>query len=144
MAAYTILGCSHDEDLYFCNFLSKRIVKVDPAVSVDFEILLEVDYLQKLKKLTEVNGGELYTHKASHIVLRNGGYVGDIIALIRIAVTEYGIHDAEIANTIAFRRSCNEETERLLCESGRSSVFMEFKDESSKGGIQFDKLVIEL
>jgi hypothetical protein len=104
MTHFYVLGASTDEDSYFCEHLTKRIAKIDKNVTIEFELLLEVDYLRKLKELTVKFGGDLYTHDLNHLVLKNGEYVGGAMAMINLAKNRYGIEDAEIANTIVFGR----------------------------------------
>ena len=141
MPNFLVVGCVNDPESFFCQFLCKRILKLDETLSLEFDICLEVDYSRKLKKLTQMYGGGLYTHKGSHLVLQDGQYIGDIVALIQYATEKYEIADAEVANTQAFERSATEETERLYRESGRKLVFIEFGESF---GASYDKLIIEL
>lgn len=128
--SFYVIGASNDEDTYFCHHLAKRIAKIAPHITVEFELLLEIDYSIKLKKLTETVGRDLYTHKATHLVLRNGNtYVGGAMAMISIAKNEFGIADAEIANNIVFNRMCKDETLRLLAELGNPCVYIQFGED---------------
>jgi hypothetical protein len=148
MTHFYVLGASTDEDSYFCEHLTKRIAKVDKNVTIEFELLLEVDYLRKLKDLTLKFGGDLYTHDLNHLVMKNGDtYIGGAMAMINLAKNRYGIEDAEIANTIVFGRMKKDETTKLLAKLGHSCVFMEFNEDPSSGArspAQFGRIVIEL
>lgn len=148
MTSFLVIGSSSDDDTFFCEHLVKRIAKVDKSVTVQFELMLEVDYQLRLKDLTVRIGGDLYTHTATHLVLRDGTtYIGAAMDLIKLANKRYGIEDAEIANTIVFGKAKVEETRRLLRELGHKCAYIEFNEDPTgtvRSPALFGKIIIEL
>jgi hypothetical protein len=147
MPKFYIVGASYDPDTYFCHHLSKRIAKQVEDIHIEFQVMLELDYIKLLNELRKSLGGGLYTHKVAHLVMKDNEYVGNALALIKMAVKDYGIGDAEIANNFIFDRLCRDETRRLIVENGRPCVFLEFKEESldaNKRMVEFGKVIIEL
>ena len=155
---FKIIGASHDPNVYYCKHLAERIMNLNSDnssnVTIDFAIYLEIEYLPQLQKIKTICGGGAYGHKALHIVVRDGIYIGDIKAFIELAKYEYGIEDADIANDIAFNRYSREETLNILSANGRKTVFLDFaadakkkkgtKDQSDEDIPKYGKVVIEL
>jgi hypothetical protein len=102
----------------------------------------EVDFLMEMSKLRQSKGGPYLSHSALHIVHRDGSFIGDIKALIQLAVNEYNIRDASIASRAAFNRSVREETNKLLLKN-RDYVFLEF-GEASNDKVSLGKVLIEM
>ena len=132
MTIFKIIGASHDPNVYYCRHLVERIINIDNSVTIDFSVYLEIEYFTQLEKLKSICGGGSYGHKALHIVVRDGIYIGDIKSFIEIVKNEYYIEDADIANDIAFNRYSREETLNLLMKNGRKAVFLDFAADTKK------------
>ena len=119
--------------------------------SVSFDVVvetfLEVDYIKKLMGLKEQFGGIMLTHEATHVVIFDGVYLGDLSKMITFS-QKWGIEDAEFGNTILFNRLAREEFAAKMLQTGRPIVFMEFADGSLKKQEtpppEYGKIVIEL
>lgn len=67
--------------------------------------------------------------------------------LVDVAIRDYGIEDAEIANTMQFQREAKERSLDAIKATGHPTVYMEFFKTSQKEGEEdesFGKVVIEL
>lgn len=66
--------------------------------------------------------------------------------LVEIAIKEYGIEDAEIANTMQFAKEAISKTSEAIKLNGRPAVFFELLEESTNGREDevYGKIVIEL
>lgn len=102
--------------------------------------MLEVDYIAKIDKYRQSHGGSFFSFHATNCVIRNNKLLGSLEELIPIAINEYGIDDAEIANTKAFDRESVSKTLELLKQSGHDAVFLEYY----QGEDVFGKIVVEL
>jgi hypothetical protein len=47
-------------------------------------------------------------YQQTHLILRNKEILGDIQGLLKAAMSEYNIEDAEVANTVVFNRLVRE------------------------------------
>jgi hypothetical protein len=144
-----VLGSVHNPDTYFARHVCQRIGKVFPDVSVDIDICLELDYVKKFRALRNKYGGGLYTHDLTYVVLRDDGvYVGDVMALVKLANTDFGITDAEIVNQVVFDKYAREETMKMIEENGKTVVAISFAlyDRMSPDEIikEYGKVLIEL
>lgn len=77
-----------------------------------------------------------------HIVFRNGEYIGDVKALIQIAIHDFDIKDASISSRSLFSRMVKDETE-VYYKKTRHYIFMKFADENNEKSV-YGKIVIEL
>ena len=123
---FKIFGSSGDTDTFFSQHVANRIVELSPGVTLITEIFLELDYIKKLNELKPVYGNKMYGHKSTHLIIRDDEFIGSLMDLIKIAVDEYGIEDAEIANVLFFEKNCKEETTKLLQKNGNQAAFLEF------------------
>lgn len=146
MSCYRVFGSVHDPDLYFSRHIVERIRKVDESVTLSFEGVLELDFQVELDNLKTHQPGDLHNYSFCHIVLRDDKVVGSLMDLVDIAIKEYGIEDAEIANTMLFQKEAIVQTSDALKSNGRPAVFLELFETSSTGREDevFGKVVIEL
>eukprot|EP01041_Mallomonas_annulata_P007251 gene7251-14787_t len=145
MSVISIFGATFDRDLYFSRHIMNRIVNKGGDFNIEFEELLEIDYLARIKELQISKGGGFYSHQANHCVLRDGEYIGDITYIISLATNQYGIEDAEICNISLFEKMGMESTLQALKASGHAAVFLEIgKDATEKPSDPIGKIVIEL
>ena len=116
-------------------------------MTVSFEGMLELEFQSKLEKLKLERPGDLHDYSYCHICLRDDKIIGSLMDLVEIAITEFGIEDAEIANTMQFAKEAEAKTSELLKQNGRPAVFLELYETSKKANREdelFGKLVIEL
>lgn len=113
-------------------------------MSVSFEALLEIDFQRYLESLKEQFPGDLHSYLHRHIVLKDGKVVGGLMDLVELAIQEFGIDDAEIANTMQFEREAKERSLALILESGNPAVFFEIYQKHDAEDIFLGKIVIEL
>lgn len=104
---------------------------------------MEVDFIIRMKELRKELGGPYFTHNYGHCVRLNGEYVGYLMDLTRLAVAEYKVFDAEVANMVAFQNVAKEESEQFARSSGRPTVFIDFSGEDSAGP-KYGRIVLEL
>ena len=109
--------------------LQKISSKVD--CKIEMNVMFEVDFLIKIHEFTKQHS-KLMHHKGNSLVFRNGEPIGNTLAFIELAKTEYNIEDAEAANTVVYNRFVRETSERMLKERGHPVVYMEFADSGSK------------
>ncbi|CAM9402450.1 unnamed protein product, partial [Ectocarpus fasciculatus] len=123
----------------------QRIVRTNPdaKVSVVFQQMMEVDFIIRMKELRKEHGGAYFTHNYGHCVRLNGEYVGYLMDLTRLAVSEYNVFDAEVANMITFQNVAKEETENLCKSLDRPVVFFDFVSDDSSGPA-YGRVIIEL
>ena len=105
---------------------------------MEFEAILE--------KLKNEQPGDLFGYSFCHICIRDGKVIGSLMDIVEIAITEFGIEDAEIANTMQFGKEAIAKTSEALARNGRPAVFLELFESSNndREDEQFGKLVIEL
>lgn len=116
-------------------------------VQINFTVVLEVDYINRLQQLKDKYGGGLYGHSSSrlHVVLRNGQYIGGLKEMKQLAEKEYGFDDAEVGAENVFNRHSREETANLLLASGRKSVYLDIScTGKGKATVPFGRILIEL
>jgi cyclophilin family peptidyl-prolyl cis-trans isomerase len=106
--------------------------------------LLEIDFQLSLESFKGNSSGDLYNYVHRHIVLKNGIVVGSLMDLVEVAIQEFGIEDAEIANTMQFEREAKERSLALIKETGNSSVFLDVLQVQDQEDILLGKIVIEL
>jgi cyclophilin family peptidyl-prolyl cis-trans isomerase len=109
--------------------------------------MLEIDFMQLVQEKKVSSGGKYFTHKELYAVERNGELVGDLMALIDIATKEFGMEDAEIANTILFEKQAKIETAKLITARSHPSVTLQFTDSEPIGKedpVEYAKIVVEL
>ena len=114
------------------------------GINLEFSSMLEIDYLSKLIQLRKSKGGGFYGHKANHVILKDGEYVGDLFSLIEIAIKDYGIEDAEIANAALFDRMATDNLLKAAKGTGRPTVFLDLRIEGVNGYEPLGTLFIEL
>lgn len=158
---FEIYGASTDVDTYLAESLAQKLSKDtndrtngETVIEVVFSSYLEIDYVRKMKELERQYGGALLTHKATHVVLRDGKYVGTVEKLKEIAVREFHVDDIEhFGNTIVLNRQSREDYQAAIFKSGRPTVFLDFADgykgkrgeeESLAPPPQYGRIVIEL
>jgi len=145
---FKVYGSSGDSDTFFATYVAERIAAISPNTTVFSVISLEIDYFRKLEELKPEYGPDIYGHTATHLVIRDGTLVGSLMSLIKIAMEEFGIEDAEIANVLIFEKKCKEETARLLSRTGHPAAFLEFSRAERFGDEDsphvFGKVIIEL
>lgn len=145
MSRFIIFGSSFDSDLYFSRHVANRIFSKIDGLTLDFEAILEIDYIERLNVLRSSKGGGFYGHKSMHCILRDGEYLGDIMTLLDVAVTEFAIEDAEIANAAFFEKLGRDETSKLINALPNPVVFLDLsKERSGNDSEKLGALLIEL
>jgi len=147
MSSWKVVGSSSDPDTYFCRYLVGRMVKAEEGSSIEFVNMLEVDFLEFIATMRLEKGGGYFTYKENFVVERNGEFLGDLMTLVNVANKEFGMEDAEIANTILFEKNAIEETQRLITERSHPSVTLTFKDAEGIGKedpVEYGKITVEL
>lgn len=146
MSTFRVIGSVHDPDLYFTRHIITRIQKVDEKVKLLFEGVLELQFESILDELKKEKPGDLFRYSFCHICIRDGEVVGSLMDVVEIAITEFGIEDAEIANTMQFGKEAIAKTSEALRQNGRPAVFLElFKSSNNdREDEEYGKLVIEL
>lgn len=132
---FEVYGSNGDTDTYLAESLAQKISKdcgtADDEITVIFEAFLEVDFVRKLKDLERQYGGSMLLHKATHVIIRDGVYLGTFGALKALAVSEYKIEDMEhFGNTIVVNRRSREEFQACVLAVGRPCVYIDFVDGS--------------
>lgn len=158
---FEVYGSSTDVDTYLCESLCQKLSRDtsertngETVIEVVFSSYLEIDYVRKMRELERQYGGALLTHKETHVVLRDGQYLGGVDRLKEVAVREFFVEDIEhFGNTIVLNRQSREDYQAALLKSGRPAVFLEFADghKSKRGAAedgshapQYGRIVIEL
>lgn len=147
MSVWNIVGASSDADLYFCKQLAVRITNTSEGGSIKFVNMLEVEFLDYMTRIKVEKGGAYCTYTHLHIVERDGVLVGDLMSLVNIAMTEFNMDDAEIANTILFEKSAQEETLRLIKQNNHTACYLKFQAAEGIGKedpLEYGEIVIEL
>eukprot|EP00607_Mallomonas_marina_P004633 CAMPEP_0182428188 /NCGR_PEP_ID=MMETSP1167-20130531/21319_1 /TAXON_ID=2988 /ORGANISM="Mallomonas Sp, Strain CCMP3275" /LENGTH=257 /DNA_ID=CAMNT_0024610923 /DNA_START=171 /DNA_END=941 /DNA_ORIENTATION=+ len=145
MSTFTVFGATFDSELYFCRHIVNRIVGKNDNTILDFDPMLEIDFITRLNELRSTKGGGYYRHSSSHCVIRDGEYLGDIVNLIDIATNEYGIDDVEIANTHIFEAAAKEDTDRAVKQTSHPAVYLQLgTDKFEKESEPLGTVVIEL
>ena len=105
---------------------------------MEFQVLLD--------DLKKEQPGDLFNYAFCHICIRDGKIIGSLMDLVEIAITEFGIEDAEIANTMQFGKEAIVKTSEAIKLNGRPAVFLELFETSTNGREDevYGKLVIEL
>jgi len=141
----TIFGSTCDADLYFAQYIANRISGKSENVTVEFESMLEIDYISRILKLRQSHGGNFYSHKLNHIILINGEYFGDLMKLMKMAVEQYDIDDAEIANTVTFQRAAEQNTVLAVKGTTHPAAYINLALENvTKQAPKLGRIVIEL
>lgn len=148
LISFTIIGCANDPDLYYCRDLVKQaepvIAEQGHTVSLISDMMLEVDWLQRLEEFKQEGQSQFYKHKAHYVILRDGVYLGTIDELIEFVQAEYS-HNLESVNynTNGYVTSAFEETSRLLKSTG--AVYLKFVLKADeKEPVPLEKIVIQL
>ncbi len=147
MSVWTVVGATSDIDTYFCNHICCRFAKAVPGNTVKFQTMLEVDFLDYMTQIRLKKGGPYHTCKDLYVVERDGVYVGGLMTLVDIAVNEFGMEDAEIANTMMFEKTGIAETKKFLDARKHGAVHISFTAAEAVGKedpLEYGKLVIEL
>lgn len=105
--------------------------------------MMEVDYLVKMKELKKEKGGPYFTHNYGHCVRLNGEYVGYLMDLTRLAIKDFNVHDAEVANMQTFQNVAKTESEAFCKSLGKATCYLDFVSDS-KGGPNYGRVVVEL
>jgi len=117
-------------------------------VEVVFNAYLEIDYIKKIKALQKESGGAYYHHTATHLVILDGKYLGDINKLGAWAVENKYIDEIGEGNQVVHNRLSREEFTHCITErGGKRVVFLEFADGSphvDETTPDYGKVVIEL
>lgn len=143
MSTFTIFGASYDAELYFSHHVAKRIADKSPGTYIEFNVMLEIDYLNRMKALRVEKKGNFYSFRSNYCVMRDGLLLGTLDDLVEVAIKEFGIVDAEIANEAMFGRMSNEETVKAVRAAGHPVVYLEiYKEETDPG--MMGTLIIEL
>jgi peptidyl-prolyl cis-trans isomerase-like 6 len=142
---FEVFGRVDDPDLYFAHHVANRIVRTNPDdnISVVFKQLMEVDYIIRMKELRKEIGGAYFTHNYGHCVRLNGEYVGYLMDLTKLAVDEYKVFDAEVANQLTFQGIAKTESENFCKSLPRPCVFLDFVSDDATGP-SYGKVVVEL
>lgn len=142
---FEVFGRVDDPDLYFAHHVANRIVRTNPDdnIKVSFKQMMEVDFIIRMKELRKQNGGAYYTHNYGHCVQLNGEYIGYLMDLTRLAVAEYKVFDAEVANMLTFQSIAKTETESFCKSLPRPTVFFDFVSDD-KLGPAYGRIVVEL
>jgi hypothetical protein len=112
---------------------------------VEVEVLFEIDYIIRLEQLRKKYPGVTY-YKLNYLVIHNGEIVGDMNAMINLALNTYNIETAEASNTVIYNRAIRETGFSLINNRGRPVISMEFLDAGSKpsDAIKLGTVLIEL
>jgi cyclophilin family peptidyl-prolyl cis-trans isomerase len=115
-------------------------------VNVTFDAMLEIDFQLALESFKTQFSGDLFGYHHRHIVLKDGKIVGGLMELVEVAIQEFRIDDAEVANTMQFQREAKERSLALMQESGQPAVYFElFQKNAGEGEDQsFGRIVIQL
>jgi cyclophilin family peptidyl-prolyl cis-trans isomerase len=106
---------------------------------------LDIDYQEKLNQFRQLIPRDLHNYQYNHFILRDGVFVGSLMNIINVAMSEFNIHDAEIVNTKLFDTESNNYISNLLRDrGGRPLVYMELVTEAGNDKEYFGKLIIEL
>ena len=136
MSTYLLCGSTGSTDTYFCLHVLRRIIEKSEGKDVldtQTETMLELEYLQKLKDIKPLYGSEIYGHKAMQLIIRDGKYIGGLMDIIKIAIDEYGIEDAEIVNVLFLEKESKEETIQILAKTGHSVATLSFANSEAQG-----------
>ncbi len=147
MSLFYIFGSSYDSDTYFSKHIALRIAKINPENKIQFEIMNEIDYQIKLNDFKNKLGGGFHNHKYNHCVMRDGKFLGDLMAIARLATDEFGIEDSEIANTLIFEKNAKEDTLNILKQSEMKCAYLDFYGppvDNEDERVKYGRLVIEL
>jgi Cyclophilin type peptidyl-prolyl cis-trans isomerase/CLD len=149
MTEFRVYGSTGDSDTFFCQSIVERIRQTNPSeITIISEIYLELDYFKKLKEIRPLYGDRMYGHTNTNCVIRNGELVGSLMEIIKIAVSEYGIEDAEIANVLIFEKIVKEETAKILAKSGHPVAYLQFSRAEKIGDEDepkvYGKVILEL
>ena len=113
---------------------------------VNFDIVLEIEYLKQLAELKKTLGSQLYNYKASHVVLRDGNVVvGDKTALLNLALNEFNQDMSTIEyNQTLITLMAEQETKKAL--KGTGAVYLQYKLKPLDGEpeVPMKKIVIQL
>lgn len=145
MVTYRIVGSVHDPDLYFCRHLANRIKKIED-IEICVEGVLELKFRQFLDELRKDQPADLFSYEHCHIVLRDGKIIGSLMDFVEVAINDFGIEDAEIANTMQFAKEAVVKTTEAIKLNGRPAVFLELLEQSTNNREDevYGKLIIEL
>ena len=84
----------------------------DLVLIIQFEALLEIDYIRRFEKEKTLLGGALYSHSASHYVLLDNTYLGDVES-VKQRLLDCGAKLIE-PDIVDNMQSANRETARCL------------------------------
>lgn len=109
-----------------------------------FEILLDIDFQDRLQQLRQDQPADLCHYEYNHCVLRNGKVIGSLMSIINVAMNEFRLHDAEIVNTKQFHAEALQNPVNFICERTKPVVFIDLFQQKGDNEEFFGKLVIEL
>ena len=146
----TILGSTYDSDVYYCQAVATQMIPLlaetlGITLIVNFDVVLEIEYLKQLEELKKNLGSQLYNYKASHIVLQDGSVVGDKAALLNLALNVYNQDMTTVEyNQTLLTTMANEETKKAL--KGTGAVYLQYKLKPLDGEpeVPMKKIVIQL
>ncbi len=125
----------------------QKIAATVDGVRIEFQAMLEVDFLIKLAQFAKTTEESILHYKRDYIVVINNRIIGDHQAFVAVARTEYNIEDAEVTNTIVGNRQIREGTFRLMTERANPLVYIEFVNKSATrpaDSRDYGKVYIEL
>jgi len=143
---FAVYTANSDVDGYFAHSLAEKLASEYNAKSesdkgagptelttVSFESFLEVDFVRKMKELERQHGGSFLLHRGTHVLLRDGKYLGTVDALKALAVKEFKMPDLEhFGNPIVLNRRSREDYQQCVLAAGRPIVFLDFADGAKK------------
>ena len=114
-------------------------------------ILLEIDYLEKLKELRLSVGNALHAYFHTHVVFLDDVLVGNFKSFLSVAKSKFNVSFEESVFSRKYLDEATSETERILAKNGFPCVFLSFSNMMNSGGrgvpseaVQYGKVIIEL
>jgi len=127
--------------MYFSHHILQRIVLVQNDNSdITFVPKFEIAYKEEVDRLKTTVGGMMYTWNENHILLRDEKPIGGLLEIIQIAIHEFGIADAEVANFRVFDKEATTRTLNAAKATGHPTVFIDYIQEE----VVIGRLTIEL
>ena len=114
--------------------------------------MLELNYIKKIKELSQTHGGEFHSMaNSTHCVYTTSQAgvecIGDLNTFMAYAKDNYALEDVEIANTAQFESSARVITSNLIVETGHAVVYLDFIDGApirTAKSPEYGTIVIEL
>ena len=137
------------ELLHIISDLAKALGSHD--IDCKVTLLLEVEYLQKLKELRLSLGNALQTYPYTHVIFLDETLVGSFASFLSMAKSKFNVNFDESIYSRKYLDEATSETERILSKNGLPCVFLSFSSMTSSGSrgvpsdaIQYGKVIIEL